>query len=410
MKAFCIAMILVAIAGLAAYGDGWQALTPNGDAPSARYGHSLVNIDGVCYLFGGQGPSQADGKAEQLFDDTYKYDPASNTFTKIQTEGDKPPAMAKHASLVYKGQKFVIGGLREDSANIAAYAFNPNDSKWTKKSPAPFPNRANAGAAVVGSTAYVVGGTDGGQVSSSLWKYDLENDTWQEGMGMPQGAVYGHSMFACENELFLYGGSTAVGGTDTMWRYNIANSYWVKYTTIGRPPSRVYHVTSQAGGKIWVTGGYGTSSAGRAAGRELNDIWELDMPTKTWIAKSPGPAHQQAAGFVYPLGNGDVGVFVFGGLKENQVLNTLWQYYSGEEPPNPPQSPRLFHCRVVEGKLTFDISPTESNAAYTVESTTRLNDEGFSPAGSLIGNGATMTYTDSEAITNAPMRFFRVAK
>ncbi|HNQ67229.1 MAG TPA: kelch repeat-containing protein [Bacteroidales bacterium] len=58
MKKTCtlIALTLFCLSTFAQ--NTWEQITPIGDLPSARHGHSMVTIDSLVYLFGGTDDSK----------------------------------------------------------------------------------------------------------------------------------------------------------------------------------------------------------------------------------------------------------------------------------------------------------------------------------------------------------------
>jgi len=67
--------------------NSWTELHPAGDLPSARCAYSMVydSAHGRVILFGGH-------HGDATLDDTWSYDPASNTWTELHPAGDVPSA------------------------------------------------------------------------------------------------------------------------------------------------------------------------------------------------------------------------------------------------------------------------------------------------------------------------------
>ena len=62
----------------------WQQLRESsGNAPTPRYAHSLANVGGLVYLFGG-------GGAGGYLNDLYRYDPAADRWEQLSPKGDVP--------------------------------------------------------------------------------------------------------------------------------------------------------------------------------------------------------------------------------------------------------------------------------------------------------------------------------
>ena len=106
----------------------WTNLMPGGEVPSPRAGHCM-EYDPATHkiiLFGGGGPVSAQN-------DTWAYDPATNTWTSLYPSGDVPPAR-ETASMVYDkaaGKMILFGGIGDgDAFDDQTYAYDPVAVKW----------------------------------------------------------------------------------------------------------------------------------------------------------------------------------------------------------------------------------------------------------------------------------------
>jgi N-acetylneuraminic acid mutarotase len=93
----------------------WTNLNPAGDVPSVRYGHKMVYdpTAGTVVLFGGY-------NLISEFDDTWAYDPVSNTWTDLYPAGTAPAARDSH-SLIYDpaADKLILfGGYVDGAADL----------------------------------------------------------------------------------------------------------------------------------------------------------------------------------------------------------------------------------------------------------------------------------------------------
>ena len=105
--------------------------------PSPRYGHSMVNIGGKAYLFGGSTAYVSDTLSISSSAGASDYVPASMLLNDI-------------------------------------FAYDPNLEIWTPEEPAnnPPPARKNHGAVALGEKMYILFGEGDGGLLQDIWMYD----------------------------------------------------------------------------------------------------------------------------------------------------------------------------------------------------------------------------------------------
>ncbi len=109
----------------------WTDMKPAGDAPPSRNGHSMVydSGSGKVILFGGR-----NGLVD--LNDTWGYDPTANKWTNLSPAGDVPPGRMGH-SMVYdptSGNVILFGGLGDNISNDT-WAYDPTANTWTNLQP-----------------------------------------------------------------------------------------------------------------------------------------------------------------------------------------------------------------------------------------------------------------------------------
>lgn len=168
---------------------------------------------------------------------------------------------------------------------------------------------------------------------NDLWRYDGTDWTWTSGSdkhdsigvygtkgtpssaNLPGGRSWGASWTAADGGFWLFGGSgfpssAPAGYLNDLWRYDGTNWTWVsgsntsgQYGTYGSkgvaassniPGARAAAVTwIDAGGSLWLFGGYGQAASGTGY---LNDLWKYDGTDWTWI--SGGSSADQAGSYI----------------------------------------------------------------------------------------------------------------
>lgn len=332
------------------YADNWQSIPANGDIPSPRFGHTMVQINGTYYLFGGV--NALDSRATP-FNDIYAYVPATKTFSKVTTTtapGSEPvPGMAGHTAMVYNNEMYVFNGERSTATNAATYVFTPGNATWTQKSVPPFETRSESAAAKDDSAMYLVGGkkTATGAITDEVWKYDFAADAWTRRNPIPWGGVAGANAMIYtdannQKKLYIYGGVNEQGEQATLWEQTIAYNSWKMANQYGEMPSpRGYAIGIGNGSDLWVSGGFGGSGSLRES-QQLGDTYKLDFKNTqgpTWIKVKEGPVHWKAAGYLVVDGE-DINLCVLGGIKDNApiALNTISQYSTNDDPPPVPKN------------------------------------------------------------------------
>jgi N-acetylneuraminic acid mutarotase len=195
----------------------WTELSPDGEVPSARAVGSMVYDRGTgkVVLFGGV---QADGS---FLDDTWTYDCISGDWSQLSIAGEVPSARVNH-SMVYDsgaGRVVLFGGAQADDTVLNdTWAFDSAASTWTKLSPPGEipPARAAQAMAYDSDTGKVVlfGGRRADKTAlDDTWVYDSVANTWTELhlVGDLPRVRASHSMVYDSNtgKIVLFGGGAA---------------------------------------------------------------------------------------------------------------------------------------------------------------------------------------------------------
>ena len=303
--------------------------------PEPRFGHSMVELNGILYIFGGQGQETKCGqidfgralmKTAGDFNDLWGYDKDINEWEKVVPANDPPPARQGHAAAVYSDKMYVFFGQGEsgDLSDVWTYDFNTNT--WEQQTGGP-PARVNHTATVVNNDILIFGGrtSDNSQIFGDAWSYDPATGNWEQKASIFGGEErYGHSATPCDDMIYVYGGAGASTIYDDMWVYSLSMNSWNSFTPQGDPPpARKYPATAYKDYSWWVIGGEGSTY--------LNDTWEFDISSNTWTQKSYGPVRSQAATVylsdISCLSKSYDVVYLFGGLdSDGNQTNDLWIY------------------------------------------------------------------------------------
>jgi len=332
------------------YADNWQSIPAKGDIPSPRFGHTMVQINGTYYLFGGVNALDSRGTP---YNDLYAYVPETKTFSKVNASlasGSEPiPGMTGHTAMVYNNEMYVFNGSRSTATNDSTYVFTPGNPTWTQKSAPPFEARTESAAAADGSDMYMIGGrkNETGTITDEVWKYNFTTDTWEPRRAIPWGGMAGANAMIYTNtsgqkKLYVYGGVNDQGEQATLWEQTVVYNTWKTANQFGEMPSpRGYAIGLINGSNLWVSGGFGGSGALRES-QQLGDTYKLDLSNAqgpTWVKVKEGPAHWKAAGYLVVDGE-DINLCVLGGIKDNAPITLAYvsQYSTNDDPPPVPKT------------------------------------------------------------------------
>jgi len=132
--------------------------------PSKRTDHSLVLFNDYLYLFGGKGGKS--GK-EDLYNDLYKFNLLTKTWTEIKGEREELKVSVGHSANVYKDSMYIFGGWNGKTCMDDFYQYSFHTNIWynlkisSGEKPCP---RYRHETLVYGNSLYLFGGVNESQL------------------------------------------------------------------------------------------------------------------------------------------------------------------------------------------------------------------------------------------------------
>ena len=291
------------------------------DAPTkrGRYAAALDEANGRLVLHGGRF-RQGDSGDYTLRKDTWAFDFATDSWSKLDGGNKGPTPRFDHGGAVIDGKLWLFGG--NDSPNGAVFtptndtwSFDLATQTWTEESTTGSPpRRLYHVAATDGKRLFFYGGGDenalfGGGFYGDLWALDTTTLEWTElhsGSGdAPLERIWSSLAYDGANDrLILFGGHDGgeLGNNNELWQFNLKNKNWRMLTqgdTYNRPaygvcdfPADFTNVdpnsperraaaawTLTDDNRFMVFGG--KTDCGNA-----NDVWALDLDTEVWTMRS----------------------------------------------------------------------------------------------------------------------------
>jgi N-acetylneuraminic acid mutarotase len=317
----------------------WTKLSPAGELPSARNAQSMVYDPSShrVIMFGGETFSYA-----PHFNDTWAYDPTANTWTELSPQGSLPPARYGQ-SLVYDPltqRVIMFGGFASGKVMPNdTWAYDPSTNTWTNLSPAGEPPPARGFHSMVYDPStqrmIVFGGGSDDSTLNDTWAYDPTANAWTRLSpvgGLPV-ARSGHSMVYDPNtqRVIMFGGSYGgKNGLNETWAYDPSINTWTNLNPPGTLPlgrlgqSMVYDPSAHR--VIMFAGDSGTGRFGEGLDdNTLNDTWAYNPTANTWTNLNPsGGPRRSFQSMVYDPSTHRA--IMFGGWNGQDSVNDTWAY------------------------------------------------------------------------------------
>jgi kelch-like protein 17 (actinfilin)/kelch-like protein 20 len=155
---------------------------------------------------------------------------------------------------------YVLGGIevneeREAETVSSVLKFDCQMQTWSEVPPMP-EERDRAGACIVGSDIYILGGkTDDEEQTSTTYRFNTETNEWATLAPMPE-ARSEHSVSVLEGQVYVMGGLDSDGNSiSSVHRFDPAANLWgtVAPMSVARTTFRSFDL----GGSIYAVGGFG---------------------------------------------------------------------------------------------------------------------------------------------------------
>ena len=229
----------------------WKKLPATGLAPQNRSSPATGTIGNDVYTFGGLFDNFA-AFQNTFYNDLFKFDTTTNTWTELTPTGPLPDARTFAASTALGSELFVYGGS----------SYDPSFFPFT--------------------------------VYDDLWAYDSVTNEWREivAAGPSPGQRNGAILVAdeCNDKLYLYGGLNGFFQFfSDVWEFDVLTETWTELVPASGSPVPPPRDIANAGktalnGKIVIYGGEGAAALGFPT---LEDVWEFDIATQTWTDRTP---------------------------------------------------------------------------------------------------------------------------
>jgi hypothetical protein len=266
-------------------GTWTEVTTPGQPGPRSAANLALHAPSGAVVMFGGGVPAAG---SFTTFVETWRFDPAGEAWTLLETEGPAPLALIGDMFEYHeRSGLFVLhGGFSLGTGtylNVTRH-FDLESRRWIRVTPQPSPPGRNYNAfANDPATQRLVmsGGREGG--FDETWLYDPGTSTWQQAARQPQAGVVPYARMvhdADSGTLVRFGGEGV--DADVVWTYDARRNAWSSLATTGDGPGALsrHAMTSVPGLGVVVFGGLPRGEPTYTA-----DVWVLDVTKATWTKR-----------------------------------------------------------------------------------------------------------------------------
>ncbi|HZQ70285.1 MAG TPA: Ig-like domain-containing protein [Terriglobales bacterium] len=275
--------------------DTWTRISTQG-APSVRTEHVAVWTGKEMIVFGGTGDKTGG-----------RYNPITDTWKPTSTTN--APLGAFNSTVVWTGKEMIVWGGQIFSTVNTGGRYNPATNTWalTNVGNAPIA-RAFHTAVWTGTEMIVWGGYDGGigQLYGDGSRYNPVTNVWTRlpSTNAPT-ARYFHSAVWTGTEMIVWGGLDYPNYDQSGARYNPTTNTWTPTSMTGAPSFRWMHAAVWSGSEMIVEGG----TPAVATGGRYNPA------TDTWTATNPANSPTNGQG-ITAIWTGKE-MILWGGLDDN---------------------------------------------------------------------------------------------
>jgi len=187
----------------------YEELQPSGEKPAGRYYHAAAVVDGKMFIYGGL--SYQNGPF--MSSDMWVYDPVLNSWEMIgYAENNTPPSRLMHSLVSVDNILYLYGGQGDTAEALDDFwAFDTTTKTWNQLTPNPLAPRYGHGAEVINGQMYVIAGADDETYHNDTWMCQISSGQWtkldcqlEPGYSPPPRAF--HGTLAQLAALWIFGG------------------------------------------------------------------------------------------------------------------------------------------------------------------------------------------------------------
>eukprot|EP01119_Soliformovum_irregulare_P000144 TRINITY_DN10106_c0_g1_i1.p1 TRINITY_DN10106_c0_g1~~TRINITY_DN10106_c0_g1_i1.p1 ORF type:complete len:368 (-),score=62.11 TRINITY_DN10106_c0_g1_i1:58-1161(-) len=291
----------------------WEKIETFGEAPTARFGHSMTSYDGRLFVFGGFTDEEEVPEDLQVF----IFNIAECEWSQPTIEGIPPENRGFHSATTIGDKIWIFGGNAQQNDVVI---FDPINLEWIHpKLNGNYPTGRQEHAAQYHpptSTIYFFGGGGSSVFLNDMLRLRIKDQRWE----IPQIPFSGpkercsHTMTEVDGKLFIFGGFDGKAWKRDMWRYDAGE--WIMCSSDGSK-KRAAHSAVRIDKKIIIYGGFNGK-------KKLSDVSVFDTERSQWMSSIVMGKGPEARSYHAACHSGNT-MYVFGGSLGQEKMNDLYR-------------------------------------------------------------------------------------
>jgi N-acetylneuraminic acid mutarotase len=253
--------------------DVWREAAP---MATERAGFGLCKLsDGEFYATGGWSSDDV------ILASVERYDPGLDTWS---AAASLPRPCYAHCACAVGDAMYVLGGVEEDEESDehtvnSVLKFDSRTQTWSEVAPVPA-ERDNAGACVLGSDIYIIGGrNDVMEKTSTAYRFSTETNEWVTLAAMPVAKSH-YSVTVLDGLIYVLGGGDSDGiAMGSVHRFDPVANLWSGVAPMSVARSALG--SFMLGGNIYAVGGFDGDDS-------LFSMERYSMASDSWSAVDGG--------------------------------------------------------------------------------------------------------------------------
>jgi N-acetylneuraminic acid mutarotase len=239
---------------------------------TARHRASSFSIGNFGYI----GLGHINSGVDVEYEDFWKYDPSSDTWTQI---ANYPNGKCYHATSFVIGNLAYVGGGRLENGSYTKkfYSYDPVTNVWTPIADLLGAARRGAVGFAINGKGYVGTGQTTTGYAADFYEYNPLANTWTAKANFPGAGRTSAVGFSIDQFGYLGTGNTNMGSTNDFYQYRPDINQWVLKAPVG-PITRQEAVGFAVNGMGYIGTGDDFSS-----GNNYGDFWEYEVLSNTWV-------------------------------------------------------------------------------------------------------------------------------
>lgn len=282
------------------------------DLPAdARHRSTAFSIGNNGYL----GLGHINSGVDVEYEDFWKYDPASNSWTQI---ANYPEGKIYHAACFVIGNLGYVGTGRYENGSYSTkfHAYNPQTNTWSQIADFIGPARRGAVGFTLNNKGYVGTGQMNSGYSAAFYEYSPLSDSWAQVSSIPGSTRTSSVAFTIGNYGYVGTGNTFGGSENDFYQYDATTDTWTQKANVGNITRQEAHGFSLDGF------GYIGTGDDFSSGNNFKDFWKYDPASDAWVQLQDfdGTARRYLTGFT-------IGSRAYMGTGTNGTnFNDFWMY------------------------------------------------------------------------------------